>query len=154
MGTANVFAREAGLPFSPERVAHTLLYGTVRAIPVGQINDRPFLFVVGIGFDAEAVAHFETSGTRQLGQLGLIGPVLRALLSHRDVALRVTTDGGRKEAQWVIVTRVQRALCRRSAPEPECRYCPNKVLRGEIWRKRQIGAITSTRGARLRPRQL
>src|SRR5262245_59919998 len=108
MGTANVFAREAGLPLSPQRVAHTLLYGTVRAIPVGQINDRSFLFVVGIGFGAEAVAHLEASGTRQLGQLGLIGPVLRGLRSHRDVSLPVTTDGGRKEAQWVIVTRVQR----------------------------------------------
>ena len=33
--------------------------GTARAIPVGQINARPFPApVVGIGFDAKAVAHF------------------------------------------------------------------------------------------------
>ncbi len=102
------FAREVGLPLSPERVASTLLYGTARTIPVGQINAWPFLFVVGIGFDAEAVAHFEASGTRQWGQIGLFGPVIRALVSHSDSVLRVTTDGGRSEAQWIIVTRVQR----------------------------------------------
>jgi diacylglycerol kinase (ATP) len=108
MGTANVFAREVGLPRTPERVANTLLYGTAQAIPVGQINGRPFLFVVGIGFDAEAVAHFEASGSRQLGQAGLVGPVMRALVSHSDSVMHVTTDKGRSEAQWVIVTRVPR----------------------------------------------
>jgi len=106
-GTANVFAREVGLALSPERVVSTLLEGEVRTIPVGQINGRPFLFVVGIGFDAEAVRYFETSGTRQWGQTGLVGPVMRALVSHSDNVLHVTTDGGRSEAQWIIVTRVQ-----------------------------------------------
>ena len=108
MGTANVFAREVGLPRTPEEVVSTLLYGTARAVPVGQINGRPFLFVVGIGFDAEAVAYFEASGSRQLGQAGLVGPVMRALVSHSDRVLHVITDTGRSEAQWVIVTRVPR----------------------------------------------
>ena len=146
MGTANVFAREAGLPFSPERIAHTLLYGTVRAIPVGQINDRPFLFVVGIGFDAEAVAHFEASGTRQLGQLSLVGPVIRALRSHRNVTLRVTTDGGRNEAQWVIVTRVQRyaggfILCRNAALTKTKFYVLRFMGSGRFVRLRQLAAL-------------
>jgi diacylglycerol kinase (ATP) len=105
-GIANVFAREAGLPFSPARVATTLLYGKARPIPVGQVNGRPFLFVVGIGFDAEAVRHFETSSTRQLGQAGFVAPVLRALISRPDSLLHVTTDRGSSKAAWVIVTRV------------------------------------------------
>lgn len=107
-GTANVFAQEVGLPFSPERVAHTLLHGKVRPIPVGEVNARPFLFVVGIGFDAEAVRYFETSGTRQLGQLGLLPPVVHALVTRPDSLLHVTTDHGSSQAEWVIVTRVQR----------------------------------------------
>jgi len=107
-GTANVFAREVGLPFSPERIAHTLLNGKVRPIPLGQVNAHPFLFVVGIGFDAEAVRYFETSGTRQLGQLGLIAPVLQALLSSPDSLLQVTTDRGSSTAGWAVVTRTQR----------------------------------------------
>ena len=108
MGTANVFAREVGLPLSSESVASTLLYGTTRSIPVGEINARPFLFVVGIGFDAKAVAYFEASGARQFGQIGLFAPVIQALISHSDSVLRVTTDGGSTEAKWVIVTRVRR----------------------------------------------
>ena len=101
----------------------------------------------GIGFDAEAVAHFEASGTRQLGHLGLIGPVLRAFLSHRDVALRVTTPGGRKEAQWVIVTRVQHyaggLLLSRNADTAQTKfYVVRFGGRGKLVRLRQLVALS------------
>jgi diacylglycerol kinase (ATP) len=145
-GTANVFAREVGLPSSPERVANMLLHGKVRTIPVGQINGRPFLFVVGIGFDAEAVRYFEAEGTRQLGQFGLVGPVGRALLSHRGSTLRVTTDHGTKTAQWIIVTRAQRyaggLLLSREAGVTQTRF---QVVRfggrGPLVRLRQLSAL-------------
>ncbi len=146
MGTANVFAREVGLSLTPERVASTLLYGTARAIPVGQINARPFLFVVGIGFDAEAVAHFEASGSRQLGQAGLVGPVVRALVSHSDSVLHVTTDTGRSEAQWVIVTRVPRyaggLLLSRNANITQTKfYVVQFGGHGPLVRLRQLSAL-------------
>ena len=146
MGTANVFAREVGLPFSPEHVASALLYGTVRAIPVGQINARPFLFVVGIGFDAEAVAHFEASGTRQFGRIGLFGPVIRALVSHSDSLLRVTTNGGSSEAQWIIVTRVKHyaggLLLSRDADITKTKlYVVGFGGRGKLVRLRQLSAL-------------
>ena len=108
IGTANVFAREIGLPRSPEELAKTLLEGSAREVPVGEVNGRPFLFVVGIGFDAEAVRHFETAGARNLGRAGLMEPVLRALLSYRDRPLRVEIDGDPTDAHWVIVTRTAR----------------------------------------------
>ena len=88
--------------------------------------------MVGIGFDAEAVAHFEASGTRQFGRIGLFGPVIRALVSHSDSLLRVTTNGGSSEAEWVIVTRVQR-YAGGLLLEPGRRHHPNKILRGAIW---------------------
>lgn len=107
MGTGNVFARELNLPRSPDELARTLLDGEARAIPVGRVNGRPFLFVVGVGFDAEAVRLFESEGNRKLRRVGYVWPVLRALLSHRDRSLRVRTARGETEAQWVIVTRIK-----------------------------------------------
>ena len=107
LGTANVFAREIGLPFAPQPLAEALVGGDTRAIPLGEVNGRPFLFVVGIGFDAEAVRHFEAAGTRWLGQAGLAWPVLHALFSGAGAKLRVRTDRGEAEAAWVIVTRAR-----------------------------------------------
>src|SRR4029079_2600419 len=108
LGTGNVFARELNLPRSPEALAGTLLSGEARPIPVGQANGRPFLFVVGVGFDAEAVRVFESEGTRTLGRAGYIWPVLRTLLSHQHQSLRVTTRREETKAQWVVVTRIKR----------------------------------------------
>jgi diacylglycerol kinase (ATP) len=105
MGTANVFAREVRLPFSPRAVAKLLLTGIKRTIPVGQMNGGGFLFVVGVGFDAEAVRRFEIAGNRQIGQAGFVKPVLGAILSYSGGPLLVTTDNGKSEAGWVIVTR-------------------------------------------------
>lgn len=107
-GPGNVFARELNLPRSPDGLARTLLKGKARATPVGQVNGRPFLFVVGIGFDAEAVRLFEREGDRALGRAGYVWPVLRALSSHQDRTLHVRTQRAETIAQWVIVTRIKR----------------------------------------------
>jgi diacylglycerol kinase (ATP) len=107
LGTGNVFARELNLPRSPEALARSLLSGEAHTIPVGQVNGRPFLFVVGVGFDAEAVRLFEREGNRMLGRAGYIWPVLCALFSHQDQVLRVRTHRGEAKAQWVIVTRIK-----------------------------------------------
>jgi diacylglycerol kinase (ATP) len=108
MGTANVFAREVGLQRSPERVVSTLMNGKVGTIPIGQINGQPVLFVVGVGFDAEAVRQFETAGTRKLGQAGFVGPIVRALFSQGNRSLQVASNRGESVAEWVIITRAQR----------------------------------------------
>jgi len=107
LGTANVFARELNLPRTPDALANMLIRGTVEEIHVGQVNERPFLFVVGIGFDAEAVHFFAREGNRKLGRAGLFWPVAHALLTDRDRPLRVTTAQGESEAQWVIATRIK-----------------------------------------------
>jgi diacylglycerol kinase (ATP) len=108
IGTANVFAGEIKLPRSPEMLAQMLCHGEARGIPVGAINGRPFLFVAGVGFDAEAVRIFEKEGSRKFGRAGFVWPVTHALFSYQDRLLRVETDRGQTDAQWVIVTRAKR----------------------------------------------
>jgi diacylglycerol kinase (ATP) len=146
MGTGNVFARELNLPRSPDGLARTLLDGNARAIPVGKVNGRPFLFVVGVGFDAEAVRLFENEGNRTLGRGGYIQPVLRALLSHQDRLLRVRTVRGEAEAQWVIVTRIKHyAGNLMLVPEADLHQARFYVLRmvgsGRLNRIRQLSAL-------------
>lgn len=146
MGTANVFAREVGLPRSPERVASTLVDGKVGTIPVGQINGQPVLFVVGIGFDAEAVRQFETAGTRKLGQAGFVGPIVYALFSQGNRSLQVATNRGKSEAEWVIVTRAQHyaggfLLCREAGLTQNRFHVLRFMGRGPLVRLRQLSAL-------------
>ena len=64
--------------------------------------------MVGVGFDAEAVRHFEAVNPRFLGRASFAYPVLRALVSRPCRSLTVESDSGRYRAHWVIVSRVKR----------------------------------------------
>ena len=114
-GTGNVFARELGYSFAPFALARTLQAGTVESIHLGEVNGDPFLSVVGAGFDAEAVRHFETINPRSLGRASFVYPVLRALMGRPPGPLTVETDSGRYRAHWVIVSRVKTLRWRPSA---------------------------------------
>ena len=62
-GSGNVFAARKSICLARQaRLLGRGVSGEVRAIPIGQVNGRPFLFVIGVGFDAEAVRVFESEG--------------------------------------------------------------------------------------------
>lgn len=145
-GTANVFAREIGLPRTADGLARLLLEGGTRRLPVGEVNGRPFLFVAGVGFDAEAVRLFEAGGTRRFGSAGFVWPVARALFSGSPSPLRVETDSGTTQAQWVIVTRTKHyAANLLLAPGADLRQPVFHVLcmrgSGPLTRIRQLSAL-------------
>jgi diacylglycerol kinase (ATP) len=147
-GTANVFAREIGLPHSAEAMARTLQGGSVKTIPVGEVNGQPFLFVVGIGFDAEAVRRFETAGTRKFGQAGFVPPLLHALWSEQNQSLQITTDHGKSKAEWVIVTRARRyaggfILCKEADLIQTNFHVLRFAGRSPLIRIRQLAALAS-----------
>lgn len=66
-GSTNVFARTLGLPDDPIEATGALLDAlagdSIRRIGLGSVNDRYFLFHVGIGFDAAVVAEVERRGS-------------------------------------------------------------------------------------------
>ena len=66
-GSTNVFARTLGLPDDPIEATGVLLdalaYDSIQRIGLGSVNDRYFLFHVGIGFDAAVVAEVERRGS-------------------------------------------------------------------------------------------
>ncbi len=60
LGTANVLARELGLPLDTKRACHRILNGTPSRIDVGIATnqagvERRFTFVAGMGFDANVI---------------------------------------------------------------------------------------------------
>ena len=148
LGTANVFAHEIGLGFSPDSLARTLCNGAVRSIPVGEVNGQPFLFVVGVGFDARAVNTFEVSGTRQLGQAGFAWPVFQALMAETYSMVRVRTDRGIAVASWVIVTRTKHyaagfVLASLANIEQSGFYVVRFAGTGPLTRFRQLAALAT-----------
>jgi diacylglycerol kinase (ATP) len=84
-GTANVLARELGLPLDPIRALQIALKRTVRHVDLGLLNSgmpRRFLFVAGIGFDALAVSWVPSGLKKKLGMAAYAIAIVECLRSY------------------------------------------------------------------------
>jgi diacylglycerol kinase family enzyme len=91
-GSTNVFARTIGMTNDPIEATGELLGalgagpGGIRAISVGNVNGRHFLFHVGVGFDAAVVAQVERRSAlkRYLGHAFFAYTALDTWARHYD----------------------------------------------------------------------
>jgi YegS/Rv2252/BmrU family lipid kinase len=107
MGSANVFALEAGIPRHPEAWARMVLEGINRPIRLGRAGDRLFVAMVSAGFDSRAVATVNLGIKRRLGKLAYALSGCSALVTTRRDRLMVTIDGETAECGWVIVAKTR-----------------------------------------------
>ncbi len=105
LGTANVLAREIGLPRDPERLADLIAAGPARPIWPGRVGDRLFLTTASSGFDAEVVAAVNPRLKRCLGRLAFAWAILGCLWRYRACELAVRVDGVEHRAAAVIAAK-------------------------------------------------
>ena len=65
-GSGNGFANYFNIPKKPEKAISLLNKGTIQTIDTGSLNDRLFLSVCGLGFDAHVSREFDNFGSRGL----------------------------------------------------------------------------------------
>jgi YegS/Rv2252/BmrU family lipid kinase len=93
LGTANVLARELGLPKKPEQLAEILEQGVIRKLDMGLLGGRRFLLLVSVGFDAMVTEKMRRTRKGSLGYRGYLLPILRVLAHYRPPKLRIEVDG-------------------------------------------------------------
>ncbi len=95
MGTANVLARELGIPRSPLLAAELAARGEARAVPLGLVGGgTAFTFCASAGLDSLAVARLDEALKRETGGWAYGYAALRVLLEARLPLLRVHPEGG------------------------------------------------------------
>lgn len=98
VGTANVVARELGIPCaSPLKAARSLLLSSPRGFDIALCNDRPFLANVGVGFDADVVVAIDRfrqtlAPTKRFKMLHYIPIGYSVLRGHRPHQVEVRID--------------------------------------------------------------
>lgn len=95
-GTANVLARELGLPLNPVRALKMALKGNARKIDLGLLGPglrRRFLFVAGIGFDACVVSQVRPALKSKLGIVAYAVAILEGLQKYHFPEFQVTVGG-------------------------------------------------------------
>ncbi len=91
-GTENLLARELGMPTKPADVARTLMQGHIAPFDVGVINERRFVAVAGVGFDAECVVRMTNLRKGHITHGDYFWPVWRTFWSHRFPEIVVCVD--------------------------------------------------------------
>jgi diacylglycerol kinase (ATP) len=105
LGTANVLAHEIGLRLSPLNIAQVIAAGVARDVYLGQVNDRRFVMMVGIGIDARIVEGIDPRLKRVGGKLAYVVSGFLSILHDRPVRYRLSIDGAPYTAAAVIVAK-------------------------------------------------
>ncbi len=111
-GTANVWARQIGLPIPtplrPDRLveaARLLLDGSIRPIDLGRARDRYFVMWSGIGLDALVTATIEPrpKWAKRLGVISYGVHALMTMLQFRGTRMLVVVDDHRIRCRALMV---------------------------------------------------
>jgi YegS/Rv2252/BmrU family lipid kinase len=108
LGTANVLARELGLPRNPEQACRRILQGNRSRIDVGVATnhdgaERRFACMAGIGFDASVVRSVTPRLKRYLRVLAFPIMGLHVMFEHDMPAVHVIDDDTTHVAQFAVV---------------------------------------------------
>lgn len=104
-GTVNVCARELGIPFDARKAVDVIAKGNIRQIDLGMANDRYFVLMAGLGFDAEVVAHVFRPAKDILGASAYVvkGIETLARYSATSITLEMPEETYKASAFLVIV---------------------------------------------------
>jgi diacylglycerol kinase (ATP) len=100
LGTVNVWARETGIPLRLDQAREVLVHGVRRRIDVGSANDRYFLLMAGVGFDAEVARRVQDSALTQMGlkMVDYIATTGWLAMTHQPARVTLRYDQGKRRS--------------------------------------------------------
>src|SRR5271163_478809 len=102
LGTMNVFATELGLPIGNLRKCWEVVeHGQVKPIDLLRANDRHFVQLAGIGFDAQIVAATSFDFKKTLGPLSYI--ISATQIASKKPPKLTVRGGGTREGSFVMI---------------------------------------------------
>ncbi|CAN5676041.1 diacylglycerol kinase family lipid kinase [soil metagenome] len=113
LGTANVLAREIGLPLNAEKACQNILAGDTFQMDLGIATDhngkeRRFTFVAGIGFDANVIYSVTPRLKRYFKALAFVLSAFRVYTEKETPAIHVLHGDTIYISQFVIIANGRR----------------------------------------------
>ncbi len=109
-GTGNLLAANLGLGSDAATGVQVAIEGGRRRIDVGTVDDKCFVVMAGMGFDAQMLAGTSDTAKKAVGWLAYVGGAVKHL-RDRPMRVRITLDGGSpmpRRPRTVIVGNVGR----------------------------------------------
>src|SRR5262245_45866846 len=106
-GTANVLAKELGIPNDLQDAANLISSSKPTRIALGKGDSRYFVMMAGVGVDAEIVYALNAKVKRAIGQAAFWLEALRHWTTRPQTArFSVDVDGNMHEASFAIISRI------------------------------------------------
>jgi len=103
LGTMNVFATELGLPIGNLRKCWDVVeHGLIKPVDLLRANDRHFVQLAGIGFDAQVVAATSFDFKKTLGPLSYIISATQ-IASKKPPSLTIRGGGSTRQGSFVLI---------------------------------------------------
>jgi YegS/Rv2252/BmrU family lipid kinase len=106
-GTANVLAKELGLPWNSWLAAEYIPRGVVRRIALGRAGERYFIAVAGAGADANIVYQLLRESQQHWGIISYWLEAFRQLFLYDFRAFKITVEGKDLSGTLLIVSRTR-----------------------------------------------
>ncbi len=91
-GTANVWAKEIGVPKKLSKAVSAIATGDVRTMDLGRAGERYFLLMAGVGFDASILGRVSSGLKRRFGAIAYALPSIGRAFGHRSVSADLVVD--------------------------------------------------------------
>jgi diacylglycerol kinase (ATP) len=103
-GSGNGLARQLGVSLRAADAIRHAMSAEPRRIDVGELGDRLFANVAGVGFDAHVALRFAQSGHRRRGLLTYATTSAKALTTYRPTHYIITTPEACVHVRAILVT--------------------------------------------------
>jgi len=103
-GTANVFARELGIPKKLEAALDVIRTGQRRKLRLGIADNRLFHLMAGVGIDGYIIRKVSPSSKKSLGIIAFWLAGFRRFWSYPLKRFGVEIDGNKQEATFAVIS--------------------------------------------------
>jgi diacylglycerol kinase (ATP) len=92
-GTANVFGLAFNLSMNVQEACKNIVFGTIKKIDLGKINDTYFACMAGVGFDAFVIQKADKKLKKMMGALSYVLIAFWEILKYQFYPILFTIDG-------------------------------------------------------------
>jgi len=103
VGTGNDFARALDIPLTFEKALECIFNGKNRRIDLGVVNDKYFINVASVGFDAQVVIETQNIKKSLLGSAAYVFGLFKALMNYSPFDLEIETEDRAIKRQAVLI---------------------------------------------------
>lgn len=108
-GTANVAAKELGIPSDFNNSVRNLITGAIKSVDLPSINNTRFLFVAGIGFDAHVAKEVNPLLKKLTGKPAYHICAITQAIRYRPAKITVTDiQGNKRYCESLIIANMRR----------------------------------------------